>query len=434
MTEDGLVYYSENPGGDGGTDEELSQAYPQAWASLFKPLTYRIDCDSFDGTRGTGIIALDNDVYFFKESSIFAIYGGDPKSTAKSIVSDHIGGPFPHTIKRVTLKGVGTVIFFMSNEGPYILTTGGRIQPFGEFKIKELWPKLSNELYGDLLTHQKHIINNCFVEYFRDTIWVIYRNYAGIYRVFGYYINQTNDNERGCLELDIAGSVMTTRSPEGASINVSVSYKTIGNIISQWPGNGNTTDIIAGNNAVWDGPANYSGGGFYFPPGIVYVTPMSDIAFLKLPYGANTDIYGSGKFIVEFTFKLPSKDLRTYRDATNYIFAKGLQSVLGAITSTLSIVTIPDAAKSYASGDLQLSISGYVFNFINAWADETSYVLKFTYDNGSCHLYLNGVEKIATEGAINHTLAQDTDHYGYFVNWRYWGCLYMKDIKIFKLL
>jgi len=345
MTEEGLVYYSESPGGDGGTDEELSQTYPQAWASMFKPLTYRIDCDSFDGTKGTGIIALENDVFFFKESSISAVFGGDPKSAAKSIVSDHIGCPFPHTIKRVTLKGIGTVIYFQSNEGPYILTTGGRIQPFGEFKIKELWPKLSNELYGDLVSHQTHIVNNCLAEYFRDTIWIIYKNYSGIYRVFGYYMDQTNENAKGCLELDIAGSIITTNTNEGASISCEVSY------ISQH---------------FYDLRYRYAG-----PKNVGHIS-----GFIEKLADINLNFHTSDKFYAEMNcvFTVHAVNYVMYYYLTNGCFA-----IIANGNHTFTI-NLPDE-------------SGY--NLPNTlWQDGVSIKIKLLYEGaGIWKLYLNGIKQ-----------------------------------------
>jgi hypothetical protein len=180
MTPSGKVYYSEVPGGDGGTDEELAEAYPQAWASLFKPLNFYLDCDSADGQKSTGIKRLGDDLYFFKERKIFALYGGDPLSSQLTQVSQKIGCSFPYTMTKCEMKGMfENSLLFLSNMGPMALLEGGRVRSFAEMKIKELWPDKSDELYGFLDTDYDWIIQNCSANYFKNTWWVMY-----LYRVF----------------------------------------------------------------------------------------------------------------------------------------------------------------------------------------------------------------------------------------------------------
>jgi hypothetical protein len=218
MAPDGKVYYSESPGGDGGADQALAVAYPQAWSSLFKPTLYFIDCDYVDGLKATGMRRLSDDLFFFKEKKIFALFGGDPTASARTLISERIGCSFPYTVTQCELNfgQFGSCILFLSNEGPMILQQGGRMAPFSDFKIKELWPDRERELYGELDTHYDWIIHNCTAGFFRNIWWVMYRTYGtdgtdGENKIFGYYFEPNSSNSqnsvRGAFEFRFASTL-----------------------------------------------------------------------------------------------------------------------------------------------------------------------------------------------------------------------------------
>jgi hypothetical protein len=209
MDTTGRVYYSETAGGDGGTDLETAQAYPQAWSSMFKPITYYLDCDHVDGQLSSGMKRLGDDLFFFKERKLFALFGGDPQSAPLSPVSDKVGCAFPYTITKCEIKGLfGKCLLFLGNDGPMVLQEGGRIRPFSEFKIKELWPEKSLELYSELDTDYDWIVHNCTAAFYKNTWWILYQTKAGTNRIFGYYFDPDlgagDDAPRGALEFEFA--------------------------------------------------------------------------------------------------------------------------------------------------------------------------------------------------------------------------------------
>jgi hypothetical protein len=196
LFKDGVGYYSEAPGGDGGTDNDLALAYPQKYASMFKPLTYRIDFESMDGSGSRGIARLGDDLFFFKENKIYALYGGDPNSASRTEVSPSIGCAFPYTITKADAAGYfGSCILFISNEGPMVITEGGRMRPFTEFKIKELWPDKSDELFGDLDDNWDHIKNHCTARWHRHEWHVMYENSSGVVKHFVYFFNPEKEKD-----------------------------------------------------------------------------------------------------------------------------------------------------------------------------------------------------------------------------------------------
>ena len=213
-TKKGLAYFSEGPGGDGGTDLVAAQTYPMKWASLYKPTEYFVDLDSEDQQDDNGMCRSSNDLYFFRETKTYVMLGGDVANpnSSPTLVSSKIGCAFPHTVTPCEVKGFfGNCVLFLSNEGPMVITEGGRMRPFSEFKIKELWPEKSQELYGDLKTFattKAYIQTNCTAQYCDNTWWVFYRNYAGVQRCFGYYFDPAVESEpsapRGPFEMKSA--------------------------------------------------------------------------------------------------------------------------------------------------------------------------------------------------------------------------------------
>ncbi|RPH88496.1 MAG: hypothetical protein EHM66_00370 [Deltaproteobacteria bacterium] len=190
MATDGRVYYSESIGGDGGTDLETAQANPQPWASLFKPTTYMLDCDYIDGQLAAGMKRLGDDLFMFKERKTFALFGGDPLSAVVSQVSNQVGCAFPYTITKCEIKGLfGNCLLFLGNDGPMVLQEGGRIRPFSEFKIQELWPERSSELYSELDLDYDWIVHNCSAAFYKNIWWILYQTKAGVNKIFGYYFD-----------------------------------------------------------------------------------------------------------------------------------------------------------------------------------------------------------------------------------------------------
>lgn len=228
LSNEGRAYYSEAPGIDGATDLELAETYPMAWASLFKPLSYYFDCDYNDGQKSTGMKLLANDLFCFKERKIFALYSGDPTATSVTKISDTIGCVFPHTLTKAETKGLfGKCLLFLSEDGPMVILEGGQLRSFADFKIKELWgntiPNGSTELFDLLKTDHDWIVQNCSAKFFKNAWWVTYttRTFAaGKYtftnKMFGYYIDPTNDNIRGPFQFEMAANIDTTATPPPA--------------------------------------------------------------------------------------------------------------------------------------------------------------------------------------------------------------------------
>ena len=204
----GKVYYSAAPGGDGFVELDMAQEYPQYAASLFAPLTQVIDCDSADGVVSSGIEILDNDIYFFKESKLWVLYGGDPSAATVTLLNNGtIGCVFPHTIVPSNLQGYGDCIFFQSNLGPAIITSGGVVALLSPFKIIELWPdRNQSELYSQLVNPALYssAIEKCTSVFFRNTLWILYQTIYGDKKIFGFYIDPTGDGVAGALEMQLA--------------------------------------------------------------------------------------------------------------------------------------------------------------------------------------------------------------------------------------
>jgi hypothetical protein len=188
----GIGYYSETVGGDGGCSLSDALAYPQKFKSWFNPVTKIIDCHESDSQNDMGMAIIGDDVYFFRERKTFALFGGDPTASTPTLISN-IGCAFPHTITKCDVKGYfGPCVLFLSNEGPAVITQGGRIRTFSEFKIGQLWPHhktLGSELYGELDTHYDWIINNCTAMFWRNSWTIFYTTYAGTFRWFNFYFD-----------------------------------------------------------------------------------------------------------------------------------------------------------------------------------------------------------------------------------------------------
>ena len=207
-TEKGRAYYSEFPGGDGGTPLEAAHTFPQKFLSQYN-YNYYMDFSVKKGFLPTGIKRLSNDLYFFFEGEIYALFGSDPTINVPSLISEDIGCAFPDTliIGELPVYG-GQCLLYLSNLGPAITMKGGETFLFTGFKVAELWPDKNRDLWDDLQNHRDHIITHCFSEYWDNTWWINYTTYAGVHKIWGHYFNpELKLNQKapqGAFELRLA--------------------------------------------------------------------------------------------------------------------------------------------------------------------------------------------------------------------------------------
>jgi hypothetical protein len=182
------AFYSEDIGGDGGTPLKDAIVYPQKYASLFK-YNNAVVCNASAGEIESGIEGLGDDVYFFSESSAFALFGGDPTQASPIKIADY-GCVFPYATVMADIPYFGgRSILFFGNIGPAVIKMGGSVMLFTQFKIAQFWPEKSRELYGDLDTDKRTIQQNCSAV-FHDNEWIIsYKNAAGVSKTFSYYFD-----------------------------------------------------------------------------------------------------------------------------------------------------------------------------------------------------------------------------------------------------
>lgn len=206
-----MAFYSEAPGEDGGTPTDYALAYPQKFASWFKD-SYAVYCDTVKGATETGIKRLIDDIYFFFEERIFALFGGDPAVGAPTEISKDIGCPFPYTIVRANVPYLGGIcLLFISNKGPAVIKKGGEVELFPEFTHKELWPGDDSEIFEDLSTSattKQHIQRNCNAMFWQEAWTIAYTNYSGSHKIFEYYFNPELNKDlnapHGAYEIELA--------------------------------------------------------------------------------------------------------------------------------------------------------------------------------------------------------------------------------------
>jgi hypothetical protein len=209
-TDSGQVFFSEIPGGDGGGDVGFAQEAKVKYALWFKPLDYRLDLDIEDGVPITGLASLGDDLYLFKQNKVYAIVGGDPVVAPLRVVSDNVGCPFPNAITKCIIAGQ-EALFFLSGLGPMLITTGGSVKPFEEFKVKELWPNTGLE--G--LAREK-----CSASFWNNTLWISLEDENLNIKIFG-YLSSGEDN--GAFEVEhfyqaLVGQLMATTSGRAMSV------------------------------------------------------------------------------------------------------------------------------------------------------------------------------------------------------------------------
>lgn len=167
----GRVWYSEVPGGDGGTS--FAADFPKRYASMWKINDYWHDFDPDDGQIDTGLIVFRDDLYMFKERKVFMLRNCDVTQDDDR-VSDSIGCLYPNTIKVCTLPKLGEVLFFLSNEGPAIIRPGGQLILLQRFCHEQLWPngEVLNLDTGEIMT--EHTRERVHAECHFNTMWVVY--------------------------------------------------------------------------------------------------------------------------------------------------------------------------------------------------------------------------------------------------------------------
>jgi len=201
----GRMWYTEVPGGDGGTS--FAQDFPKKYATMFNLNTYWVDFDPDDGQIDTGLMVFRDDLYFFKEKKVFMLRNADV-SQAPDRVSESIGCMFPNTLLVCTVPEVGEILFFISNIGPAFIMPGGSVRLVREYSIEQLWPngELLNIAAGDFMTD--HVRERVYAKYHNDTVWVLYgdseddseENVLTDNHIWGWHVS-SNRPFAGCLEV-----------------------------------------------------------------------------------------------------------------------------------------------------------------------------------------------------------------------------------------
>jgi hypothetical protein len=193
----GRAYYSVTPAGESGTPLDNALDNPVKFVSMYKP-AFHIDFAIKKSKYTTGAQRLISDTFFFFDQETYALYGSDPTYADPQLASDYIGCAFPDTITLCSIelpKFGGQCILFMSNLGPACVKQGGEVFLLTDFAVAELWPDKSTELYGDLDDHRDWIIKHCSAEFWKNTWFVTYENFAGTAKTWAYYLNpELRDN------------------------------------------------------------------------------------------------------------------------------------------------------------------------------------------------------------------------------------------------
>jgi len=245
----GKAYFSEITGGDGGGDLEYSYEETDKFSLWFRPLYYRVDLAPEDGGEATAIAALGDDLFFFKEHTVWMIINGEPTQAPLTKVSDTIGCPYPDTLINVKIQNE-KALFFLSNRGPMLITEGGHVQPFNNFKVRELWPELNSELFKDKPY-------SCSAAFWRDTIWLIYKTTKeSDCKIFAYY---SGNDAAGAFEVRFANLYPTGSKVLDISHLTPLNENKAVSIDNMNQSRGALVDFLA-NSATTDSLA-YAGGG-----------------------------------------------------------------------------------------------------------------------------------------------------------------------------
>ena len=182
-SDDGKVFFSEVPGGDGGGDVGFAQTAKGKYALWFKPMDYHLDLDVEEGIPITGLASLGDDLYIFKQNRVYTVVGGDPITAPWRAISDNTGCPYPNAITKCIVAGQ-EALFFLSSAGPMLITAGGYIKPFDEFKVKDLWPEAGSGWIKP---------ESCSASFWSNTLWLSFETASRSNKIFG-YLSSGEDN------------------------------------------------------------------------------------------------------------------------------------------------------------------------------------------------------------------------------------------------
>lgn len=207
----GTAYYSETPGGDGGTPLDLALAFPEKYRAWWSA-EYAIKCISDGGGEESGLRNIGDDIYFFFEERIFSLIGGNPASGRASLVSSTLGCLFPATLCLADVPYFGgKCILFISNQGPAVIRGSGELRLVTEFGIAELWPGDFGEIFKDYhrsTADREYIRQNCSSMFWKSTWTIVYQTVSGSTKTFEYYFNPRAETDadaaRGAYAVELA--------------------------------------------------------------------------------------------------------------------------------------------------------------------------------------------------------------------------------------
>jgi len=179
----GQVYYSEVPGGDGGTDSEGAQMAANKYALWFRPLYDRVDLTAQDGGKVMGINSVNDDLILFSSTDVYMIVSGDPKEAPLIKIEDKRGCIYPESIAKIKVKGENA-LFYQSDSAPMVVLSRGYVEEFSLFKIAELYRRTD----GELATVDRMDGNGaeyCSAVYWDDVLWLFYKLWDKSPVVFG---------------------------------------------------------------------------------------------------------------------------------------------------------------------------------------------------------------------------------------------------------
>jgi hypothetical protein len=178
----GQVYYSEIPGGDGGTDLEGAQMAVNKYALWFRPLYYRLDLAAQEGYKVTGISSINDDLILFSPSDVYMVASGDPANAPLIRIEDKRGCIYPESIAKIKIKGENA-LFYQSDSAPMVVLSRGYVEEFSPFKIAELYKRTDGELataknsesYGAKAATDGNGAKWCSAAYWDDVLWLFYK-------------------------------------------------------------------------------------------------------------------------------------------------------------------------------------------------------------------------------------------------------------------
>ena len=206
--QEGNIYCSEVAGGDGGYQGDNSQKY----TSEFSLSTYFVNCCDSSVYKISGLVYFNNDIIVLYENKIFCINNANRLSGAVQIGT--IGCICPESICLADHPDYGTVVFFVSNEGPAIIRTGNIVELLYGFKVSNLWPGTPNNKQGEIHYNSGTPLdwesrNLVTAHYSNYTYWVHYGDTDGegafstSYKCFGYHLSLS----KGALEVDFPTAI-----------------------------------------------------------------------------------------------------------------------------------------------------------------------------------------------------------------------------------